>query len=296
MAFQPIPSGFSGGNMGAAKQTEGPPLLYLEICRGRTGFPLRPVRSPRFMIGAAEQCQLRLGGDDMPSLHSILLVEGQDIWLDAVADFPALRVNDAQCHSVRLVHGDTVEIGEFRFIVRHSETTAAILEIPVIRHEALAAFDPEDEMDEDLADLTCEQLVERIEHEEAMIHEFDEGRRLGAFGLLDAVLHRARNLSAREAPKPALVASEDVDAPQTLKLKPAVNDRDAVLRQIEDLQQQLQRISAELASRPQLLARGDAERAEIARMLLNSQQRLVNHLEELMTQLDRPASALRASA
>src|SRR3712207_3653250 len=68
MAGQPIPSGPLGGSMGAAQQTEGLPLLYLEVSRGRTGFPLRPVRTPRFLIGSAEACQLRLGGSEMPAL------------------------------------------------------------------------------------------------------------------------------------------------------------------------------------------------------------------------------------
>ena len=68
-------------------------LLVLEICSGRTRFPLRPVRSTRFLIGAGEGCDLQLGGTDMPPLHSIIHVDRVETLLETVALTPPLKVN-----------------------------------------------------------------------------------------------------------------------------------------------------------------------------------------------------------
>src|SRR5688500_1252666 len=49
--------------------------IWLEVRRGRTRAPRRAVRRQRFLIGAGSNCQLQLGGSDIPILHSILLVD-----------------------------------------------------------------------------------------------------------------------------------------------------------------------------------------------------------------------------
>ena len=59
--------------------------LVLEICRGRTDHPLRPVQSPRFLIGSSPRCDLRLGGAEIPPLHTLIFVDGADIWVEAMA-------------------------------------------------------------------------------------------------------------------------------------------------------------------------------------------------------------------
>ena len=39
------------------------PRMILEICRGLTRFPQRPICGPRFFIGSGPGCDLRLGGE-----------------------------------------------------------------------------------------------------------------------------------------------------------------------------------------------------------------------------------------
>src|SRR4029077_10738480 len=70
-----------------------PVHLVLEVTRGVTRFPRRPVTHPRFLIGAGSTCDLRLGGEGIPALHSLITVSGRDITLEAIAAEPALRVN-----------------------------------------------------------------------------------------------------------------------------------------------------------------------------------------------------------
>src|SRR4051812_43150982 len=85
--------------------------VVLEVCRGRTEHPLRPVHSERFLIGSSPRCDLRLGGEDMPPLHSLIVIDGTDVWLEAVAPRPHLVVNDRPQSSVRLADGDHIRVG-----------------------------------------------------------------------------------------------------------------------------------------------------------------------------------------
>src|SRR5690349_7584916 len=49
--------------------------FFIEIHRGRTEFPSRPIGLQQFLIGAGVECDLRLGGTQMPAVHSRLFVE-----------------------------------------------------------------------------------------------------------------------------------------------------------------------------------------------------------------------------
>ena len=73
-----------------------PARLTLEICRGRTRFPERPVAGPRFFIGSGEGCDLRLGGDLLPSIHSLIQTRGEGLFLEPIAANPPLLVNGQQ--------------------------------------------------------------------------------------------------------------------------------------------------------------------------------------------------------
>jgi hypothetical protein len=90
--------------------------MWLEIRKGRTGFPLRPISGDRFLIGAGSHCHLQLGGDSMPMLHSLLVIDGKRAYLEAVVPTPALQVNGQARRAVELVDEDHVTIGEFEFV------------------------------------------------------------------------------------------------------------------------------------------------------------------------------------
>ncbi|RPI85854.1 MAG: FHA domain-containing protein, partial [Planctomycetaceae bacterium] len=94
------------------------PHLVLEITRGRTRFPLRPVPGPRYLIGAAVTCDLRLGGNGMPALHSLISVEDQIYTIEAIASDPPLKVNGERVQVADLRDGDLLEIGDVELTVR----------------------------------------------------------------------------------------------------------------------------------------------------------------------------------
>src|SRR5438445_6580351 len=89
-----------------------PVHLVLEVTRGRTRFPRRPVTSPRFLIGAGSTCDLRLGGERMPALHSMITLSGREITLEAIAAEPALTVNGRLVQTTNLHDSDAIDVGE----------------------------------------------------------------------------------------------------------------------------------------------------------------------------------------
>ena len=95
-----------------------PVHLVLEITRGRTRFPRRPVTHSRFLIGAGATCDLRLGGERMPALHSIITVAGREITLEAIAAEPGLTVNGRLVRNALLHDGDLIGIGEVELLAR----------------------------------------------------------------------------------------------------------------------------------------------------------------------------------
>ena len=157
--------------------------MWLEIRKGRTGFPLRPISGDRFLIGAGSHCHLQLGGDTMPMLHSLLVIDGKRAYLEAVVPTPALQVNGQARRAVELVDEDHVTIGEFEFVFHRlvsSEPAAGAAE---------ALPSAEQTTYENLMQMSVPQLVARIEDEVREIHAFEAGREAGASALLEAARH-----------------------------------------------------------------------------------------------------------
>ncbi len=151
--------------------------LWLEVRRGRTRTPRRPIRSRRFLIGAGSNCQLQLGGEGIPLLHSILLVDEDGIHIYAVVPAPELVVNGVPQQSAPLRDGDSIRIGLFEFALRVEEAAAlAPLPVPGQGDEPAAA-----EVDDllNLSRLSAAELVERIEHEHHRLEQFEAARRAG---------------------------------------------------------------------------------------------------------------------
>lgn len=160
--------------------------LWLEVRRGRTRAPRRPVRSRRFLIGAGSNCQLQLGGEEIPILHSILLVDDEGAHIDAVVSTPELLVNGVPQRAADLRDGDVFSIGRFEFAVnvpdQFAASQAAVDELPL----------------DDAADveaMSAAELVARIEREEAAVDRFENGRSEGAAALLQSIARRARELA-----------------------------------------------------------------------------------------------------
>lgn len=88
------------------------PHAWLQVSRGGTRFPLRPICTARFLIGAGTNCHLQLGGD-IPLLHSLLLREFDGWTIEAIAPEPVLLVNGSDTRRCRLEPDDVVTIGPF---------------------------------------------------------------------------------------------------------------------------------------------------------------------------------------
>lgn len=291
-----VPSPSAAEQKGRAQSEQGP-LLYLEILRGRTRFPRRPVIDRRFLIGGDGNCQLRLGGDDVPPLHSILHVDGRDVWLDALADAPPLTVNGRVERSVRLREDDTVRIGSIEFVVRciqaerveKPEHEAPTGEASRSGNEATEAPDP------DAKKLSVAQLVERLEREQQLVEEFETGRQRGAESLLHVARARAESLVANRGPagstEPAAASTGVVAAYPTRKpvqagAATADDLQPRLLEEIEELIRHLNQFSDELDRRAEDLTDREASDEQAAAALLDAQQTLAAQLDRVLTWLE----------
>jgi predicted component of type VI protein secretion system len=163
--------------------------LWLEIRRGRTRARRRPVRSRRFLIGAGSNCQLQLGGEEIPILHSILLINEDGAHIDAVVSTPELLVNGVPQRAADLHDGDVFSIGRFEFAVNVPNQFAA--------SQAVVADEfPLDDAD-DVESMSAAELVARIEREQAWVEQQESARDQGARALLQSIARRARHLAGQ---------------------------------------------------------------------------------------------------
>jgi predicted component of type VI protein secretion system len=166
--------------------------LWLEVRRGRTRARRRPVRSRRFLIGAGSNCQLQLGGEEIPILHSILLVDEEGAHIDAVVSSPELLVNGVPQRAADLHDGDVFSIGRFEFAVNVPNQFAA--------SQAVVADELPMDDAPDVESMSAAELVARIEREQACVDRFENARTEGAAALLQSIARRARELAGERNP------------------------------------------------------------------------------------------------
>jgi hypothetical protein len=269
--------------------------LFLEITRGRTRFPRRPVTGPRFLIGAGVTCDLRLGGKGMPPLHSIITADEAGVHLEAIAPLPTLIVNGRGIHEVELEDGDVIGIGEVELLARLSSTHAPAA--GVTDEPASAAVET---LERPLAELSAAELIERIEAEERLMEQFEVGRQTGARALAEAVRQRvdAAPLERRpDSPRRHLI-----QAPHFLSKRPqvlAARGRPAraaeapvvpasepeFLRELEQLGMQLTSLSQELRTGSERATARESNYAEATDLLMETQHKLASQLETLLSQV-----------
>lgn len=219
------------------------PGMWLEIRRGKTNFPLRPISGDRFLIGAGSHCHLQLGGESVPMLHSLLVIEGRVAHLEAVVAEPPLWVNGEARRSVELHDEDAVAIGDFEFVFHR------LVAAEPVSHAA--RMEPLDDAEvsgmADLSTLSAAELVGLIEQEALQIQEFNRNREQGAASLLDAV--RQAGAAAHPASLPmATFRPESSVAP--------LADREAeCLRRAETLQAAQAQLAAQMAEFAAIVAR-----------------------------------------
>ncbi len=281
------------------------PFLYLEVHRGKTGFPQRPVTSRHFLIGSGPACDLRLGGEDIPAAHSLLVVAGDEVRVQWLADSPPLLINGEPAHECELCDGDQIEIGRFGFLVHRPIQEAAEEEV----FSSTPASEPmettsllnlvsqakEEETAEDLTDISAEELVERLQTEQEAVEHFEEAVRQGEAALLYAVAQRAADLGdgADNSLQRNPLANGVDDAPGESV------DED-LLDELEKVIHQLSGFSSELDQRSKRLANQEATQAEAAELLLDAQKELAAQLERFHQQVterqELPEPRLRKAA
>jgi hypothetical protein len=244
------------------------PTVWLEIQRGRTLYPRRPVLTERFLIGAGSNCHLQLGGDGMPFLHSLLTVEGGGVFIEAFVPWPELCVNGETLRTAHLADGDEITIGPFQFTV-HLRASAEVEP----DQSLYAAIPPEAAREgsepEDVSALSTAELVGRIEALECEVEAHERAERRGAAALLDAARHAA------------VVAPPDA--------RPDEGETAALLRDFSDLSQDLEH-------RLTLLREREQEQMSRAEALLTAQARLAEQLQLAAQSLAAEEARIRASA
>ncbi len=248
--------------------------FLLEITRGRTQNPLRPITHERFLIGAGERCDLRLGGADMPPLHSILYVDGIDVWIDSIADGPELKVNGQATRSAHLADGDQIELGTFQLALRD---TGAESPPPIL--QAFSADDFEDEPEIDPSTLTPAELIELIEQEEELIEEFEARKRMG----IETLMKTLRDSQGETEPQRQLeIQQPKIAEPQVTQPETTGRPRD-LLVELETAIASLTRFAEELEQRASRLSHQDFQRT--AATLLDFQQQIIGRLDSVLAKV-----------
>lgn len=251
--------------------------LCLEISRGQTEHPLRPMTRlhDKFLIGGDDDCDLQLGGDDIPALHSLLQFENGGFWIEAVAPDPQLFVNRKPVSSCLLRHDDLIEIGQFQLTVRlgqQKQLAGEAASVPATSSLASSAphlsFSGEFDRTK-IAELSAEELVDALGHEMEMIERFDRRLKLGAGALIDAVQqHRDRAEQQRSSANSTIELSHDVTA----------QDLGRVVEQINQT-------FLHFDKRSQNVERREAACLEAAALLLEVQERMAGQLAEIEQKL-----------
>ncbi len=158
---------------------------WLEIRRGRTKFPHRPLTASRCLIGSGTNCHLQLAGD-VPLLHSLLVLDEGRWTLEVIAPEPKLFINGEASRHRELCVGDCIQLGDFEFALCRGEGGPQEPAPRRLHHRQFPSGSDRDVA----ARLTAAELVERMESELDVMLEFDEGRRECARALLEAIRQR----------------------------------------------------------------------------------------------------------
>jgi hypothetical protein len=276
------------------------PFLVLEIRRGRTGYPTRPVYTESFLIGSGPGSDLRLGGEGIPIAHTLLTISENNILAQWLCESPPLVVNGKPVQETALCDGDQIEIGRFEFIVRRilNESPAEDADPPksdkqpTDRMETAALFDliaqaRSEEPAADFCEMSAGELLELLEAEQNSVEHAEHAVRQAEAALLHAAWEHAENLI-------------DESARLDSTLSPASSGDSEILDELERVIHQLSGFSSELELRARRIAAEEATQAEAAELLLDAQKELASQLERFHKQMsqsqEHPEPKLRKAA
>ena len=271
---------------------DGPVRLTLEVFRRRSRFPRRPVAGLRYFIGSGGKCDLCLGGEDIPLIHSLIQTRGTHFWIEPIASQPPLLLNGEPTHGEWLREGDRIEIGSFQFVAHvatrggHAADGGLYGQVPVAETLLDDAFEP------DPAGMSAAELVELIEQEAAEVEEFAAGQQGGAAALLQSIRSRQSELGAELASLSSPIHDEQTlrfdmaQAGLVARARAEVSDSDLV-QDLDRLCSELGTLTEQLERRSTALSQREASYSDAAAQLLDAQGELMRQLETVAQQVTR---------
>lgn len=262
--------------------------LTFEVLHGRTRYRERPVLGERFTIGSGAACDLRLGGSNMPALHSIVTIDGDEITVESLTAEPELFVNGIVTRSAALHDGDILRIGGVELQTR----------VTIGAHvSAKTTFDEEPHRSPE--EMSALELVEQIERDQALIDEFESKQKLGEDALLESILSHRRSASRRELHpgvpgelhgphfrlprkrREIYISPVDRSSPHT----PIVHADAGFVQELEQLAHSLAELSHELQQTTLRASQREAGYSAATEVLLDAQHKLTAQFEQLLEQV-----------
>ena len=265
----------------------------LEITRGRTRFPLRPVQGTEFLIGSAADCDLQIA-EAYPEFYALITPVDGCIRISPLAIDPPLHINDVHVDSsvaTRLANGDQLVIGGIEMTVHIDELADSGLGV---------------------SGLSTQQLVDLLDQEMQEVEAYESRMRQGAAALLEQVQASvdaapeeisAEEISAEEISAEEISAEEIVSGEDVAAVEAPVSDADmspadvarALMSELSEVMQALDAFAADLDQRADRLHRREGDYQRAAEFLISAQRTLARQIETVsqMTeqqQVDRSAA------
>jgi hypothetical protein len=141
----------------------------------------------RFLIGAGSNCDLQLGGQGIPVLHSLITLDASGAAIEAVVPAPPLVVGGRSVRQMALTQDDLIEIGPYAIVVHPGLPTAIDLMAPVDVEALLEQQRRDVAAANEVSGLNARELTDRIEAELAAIASVERGTASGLAAVLEAV-------------------------------------------------------------------------------------------------------------
>ncbi|WP_298864288.1 FHA domain-containing protein [uncultured Gimesia sp.] len=247
----------------------------LEITKGKTEFPIRPIQDQRLTIGAGSCCGLQLGGHDMPILHTVIQIDDQEALIRAISPQPKLLLNGTPIHGSTLSDGDHISIGPLEFVFRltcapiaTNISNAGLSGSPFETSVHITPDKRDHSMTNEttLKDLSASELIDLIEQDFQLIEQFESRREQGAAALLSHIRQ----------------TKEDQD--EQLEAQESLSDLEQfeLLSDLEGMMEELTKFSEVLHQRADQLTTREKQYEVAAASLLETQEKLASQLDRTL--------------
>lgn len=251
----------------------------LEITKGKTEFPIRPIQDSRLTIGAGSCCGLQLAGHEMPILHSLIEIEDEKVTLKAISPQPNLLLNGKPIQGSTLSEGDLIKIGPIEFVFHQScpQTITSIsnaglsgspLETSV--HITPDKRDHSMTNETTLKDLSASELIDLLEQDFQLIEQFESRKEQGAAALMSRI-HQTK-----EEQDEQLEAQESLSELEQVEL----------LSDLEGMMEELTKFSEALHQRADQLTTREKQYEIAAASLLETQEKLASQLDRTLDHVE----------